>query len=158
MTYTQAPAQPTIIHIGELADYAGRHLGYSDWHEVTQERIDAFADATGDLQWIHVDPVRARTGPFGGTIAHGYLTLSMVSMLLWEVLEVEGAQLIINYGLDKVRFPAPVPVGSRVRAGVECRSVEPIRGGSQATLRMTIEIEDGPKPACVADILFRYYG
>jgi acyl dehydratase len=82
----------------------------------------------------------------------------MVSMLLWEVLEVEGAQLIINYGLDKVRFPAPVPVGSRVRAGVQCRSVEPIRGGCQATLRMTIEIEDHPKPACVADILFRYYG
>jgi acyl dehydratase len=158
MTGQQATSQPTTIRIADLCDHAGGFLGYSDWHEITQDQIDSFADATGDYQWIHIDPERAKTGPFGQTIAHGYLTLSMVSMLLWEVLEVEGAQLVVNYGLDKVRFPAPVPVGSRVRAGVECRSVDRIDGGCQATLRLTVEIEGSAKPACVADILFRYYG
>jgi acyl dehydratase len=135
----------------------GEHLGYSDWHEVTQEQVNLFADATGDHQWIHVDVERAKAGPFGAPIAHGYLTLSLTPTLLTEVLSVSGISMAINYGLNKLRFPSPVPVGSRVRAGVELAGVEEVSGGAQVQLNVTYEIEGGTKPACVAEVLFRYY-
>ena len=143
----------TFHGVDELEKAVGTHLGYSDWHEVTQEQIDLFADATGDHQWIHVDPERAAQGPFGGTIAHGYLTLSLVPKLVWQVYSVEGLKMGVNYGSNKVRFPSPVPVGSRLRAGVELVSLERGPGGAQATTRVTIEREGGDKPACVAEIL-----
>lgn len=135
----------------ELAAAVGRHLGYSDWVTVDQSRIDLFAEATGDRQWIHVDPERAATGPFGSTIAHGYLTLSLIPMLVWQVYEVRGARMGVNYGSNKVRFPAPVPVGSRLRAGVELVSVAEGGGGLQVVARVTVELEGGDKPACVAE-------
>ena len=135
---------------------AGTHLGYSDWVEVTQERVDQFAEATGDHQWIHTDPERAKDGPFGGTIAHGYLTVSLSNLLLPQVVQVQGISLGVNYGADKVRFPAPVLVGSRIRAGVELRSVTPIDGGIQTVMVITIEVEGGTKPACVIESISRY--
>jgi acyl dehydratase len=135
----------------------GKHLGHSDWHTIHQDQINRFADATGDHQWIHVDAERAKAGPFGTTIGHGYLTLSLVPIFVFELLKVEGAKLVVNYGLNKVRFPAPVPSGSRVRMGAEIAAVEPVSGGVQVTLSATFEIEGQPKPACVAEILFRYY-
>lgn len=141
----------TFHGIAALERAVGTHLGYSDWHEITQDRIDTFADATGDHQWIHVDPERAAAGPFGTTIAHGYLTLSLVSMLVWEVYSVEGFAMGVNYGANKLRFPAPVPVGSKVRGGVELVSVTPGGGGCQVIARVTIELEGGDKPACVVD-------
>ncbi|MEO3783619.1 MaoC family dehydratase [Actinocorallia sp. B10E7] len=137
--------------IEELEQAVGTHLGYSDWHTVTQEQIDTFAEATGDHQWIHVEPEKAAQGPFGGTIAHGYLTLSLVPMLVWQVYKVEGVSMGINYGANKLRFPSPVPVGSRVRAGVELLSVTPGGGGYQVTSKVTIEREGGGKPACVVE-------
>ncbi len=140
-----------------LKDQVGQHLGYSDWHEVTQEQVNLFADATGDHQWIHVDVERAKTGPFGGPNAHGYLTLSLTPTLLTEVFAVSGVSMGINYGLNKLRFPAPVPVGSRVRAGVELAGVEEVAGGAQVNLTVTYEVEGGTKPVCVAEVLFRYY-
>ncbi|MEV4129004.1 MaoC family dehydratase [Nocardia sp. NPDC049707] len=139
--------------IGELEQAVGTHLGYSEWHTVTQEQIDLFAEATGDRQWIHVDPERAAQGPFGTTIAHGYLTLSLVPMLVWQVYRVDGLKMGINYGSNKVRFPSPVPSGSRVRAGVELVQLEPITAGVQVTARVTIEREGGDKPACIAEAL-----
>ncbi|MDA8044656.1 MAG: MaoC family dehydratase [Actinomycetota bacterium] len=135
----------------------GQHVGYSEWHHVTQEQVNLFADATGDHQWIHVDVERAKSGPFGGPIAHGYLTLSLTPTLLTEVFVVSGVSMAINYGLNKVRFPSPVPVGSRVRAGIEIAGVEEVSGGAQVSLTATYEIEGGTKPVCVAEILFRYY-
>jgi acyl dehydratase len=141
-----------VFHgIAELERAVGAHLGYSGWHTVTQQQIDTFAEATGDHQWIHVDPVRAAEGPFGTTIAHGYLTLSLVPMLVWEIYRVEGIRMGVNYGSNKVRFPAPVPVGSKVRAGVELLSVTPGGGGCQVVARVTLEREGGDKPVCVAD-------
>jgi acyl dehydratase len=137
--------------IAELEAAVGSHLGYSDWHTVDQEQIDTFARATGDHQWIHVDPEKAAQGPFGGTIAHGYLTLSLVPMLVWEIYAVEGARMGVNYGADKLRFPAPVPVDSKVRAGAELLSVTPGVGGHQVKTRVTIEREGGDKPVCVVD-------
>jgi acyl dehydratase len=133
-----------------LGAAAGQHLGDSAWHEVTQEQIDLFARATGDHQWIHVDPARAAAGPFGAPVAHGFLTLSLIPMLAREVYEVRGLAMGVNYGCDKVRFPAPVTVGSRVRAGVELLEVTPRGFGSQVTTRVSVEIEGGDKPACVA--------
>jgi len=147
----------TSVKVDELATLAGKRLGESDWQEITQERIDKFADATGDHQWIHVDPERARTGPFGTTIAHGYLTLSMASGLLFDILQVEDAAQIVNYGVGKVRFPAPVPVGSRIRLVADCADVSEVKGGYQVTLGLTFERDGGAKPVCVAEILFRYY-
>jgi acyl dehydratase len=147
----------TIDGIAGLKDRVGDHLGYSEWHEVTQEQVNLFADATGDHQWIHVDVERAKAGPFGGPIAHGYLTLSLTPALLDEVLHVSGVAMGINYGLNKLRFPSPVPVGSRVRAGAKLAGVEDVAGGVQVALAVTFEIEGGAKPACVAEILFRYY-
>lgn len=139
--------------IGELEQALGTHLGYSEWHTVTQEQIDLFAEATGDRQWIHVDPERAAQGPFGTTIAHGYLTLSLLPQLVSQVYRVDGVKMGINYGSNKVRFPSPVPSGSRVRAGVELVKLEPTKAGVQVTARVTIEREGSDKPACIAEAL-----
>ena len=148
----------TISGIDDLKAHAGKDLGVSDWHEVTQTEIDTFAEATGDHQWIHVDPERAKSGPFGGTIAHGYLTVALIPSLLQEVWKVEGMKMGLNYGINKLRFPAPVPVGSKVRADVTLASVEEVGGGFQTTLNVTVEIDGQEKPGCVAEVLFRYYG
>lgn len=129
----------------ELRDAVGSHLGYSQWLPITQDRVDLFADATGDHQWIHVDVERAKEGPFGGTIAHGYLTLSLLPMLTAEIYRVDGVSMGVNYGCNKVRFPNPVRVGSRVRAGAELLSVEQSTLGYLVTVRVTIEIEGAPK-------------
>ncbi|HEY7564057.1 MAG TPA: MaoC family dehydratase [Acidimicrobiia bacterium] len=136
----------------------GSHLGYSDWLEITQKRINDFADATDDHQWIHVDPVAAAQGPFGTTIAHGYLTLSLAVRFVAEIFTVEGLQMGINYGANRVRFIAPVPVGARLRAGGVLIAVEAQGGGSwQATLDLTFEIDGVEKPACFAQVLYRMY-
>jgi len=141
-----------------LRALVGQHLGYSDYFEVTQEDVDKFADATDDHQWIHVDVERAqRESPFGGPIAHGYLTLALGPVLAPQVLTVTGFSMAINYGCDRVRFPAPVPVGSKLRCGVEVRSVEDAGRGVEAKMRFTFEVAGGNLPACVADNLFRYY-
>ena len=141
-----------INGIDELKTAVGEHLGYSDWVEVTQERVNQFADATGDHQWIHVDIARAtEEGPFGGTIAHGYLTLSLLPTLVSQVFRIDGLKMIVNYGTNKVRFPSPVPVGSRVRAGVEILSVETKGESTQLISRITIGREGSDKPACVAE-------
>jgi len=134
----------------------GDTFGPSSWVEITQEKIDLFAEATGDHQWIHVDPERAKDGPFGSTIAHGYLTLSLIPMASFEVVPSSG-RMGINYGTNRVRFPAPVPVGSRVRTRFEVAQVEEIQGGSQVTMTATIEREGGDKPVCVAEIISRHY-
>lgn len=146
-----------IIDIDDLAAKTGEPLGYSSWLVVTQNRVDTFAEATGDHQWIHVDPAKAANGPFGTTIAHGFLTLSLAPTLLWEVVTVGGAGLVVNYGVNRVRFPAAVPVGSRVRGGVELIAAEEVAGGVQAVFRISVDVMDAPKPACVAEIVFRYY-
>jgi acyl dehydratase len=147
----------TVLGLSDLAGNVGKHLGYSDWHVIDQAQIQRFADATGDHQWIHLDEERAKAGPFGTTIAHGYLTLSLAPIFIFQVLRVEGARMVVNYGLNKVRFPSPVPSGSRVRFGAELSGVEPVKGGVQVILTATFEIEGSEKPACVAEILFRYY-
>ena len=141
----------------ELLTAPGSHLGYSDWLEIDQSRIDLFAEATGDRQWIHVDPERAAKGPFGKTIAHGYLTLSLANQFLPEIMRVDNVSMGVNYGCEKVRFPAAVPVGSRVRGGGEVIGAEEIKGGVQVVVRMTIEIEGGDRPACVIDTISRFY-
>ena len=146
-----------INGIAGLQELAGTHLGYSDWMEITQERIDQFADATGDHQWIHVDVERAKSGPFGGPIAHGYLTLSLVIPLFGEILKVEGVKMGVNYGLEKVRFPHPVPVGSKIRLNAKVVSVEDVPGGTQSTFDFTVEIDGVAKPACVARTVYRQY-
>jgi acyl dehydratase len=140
-----------------LLEAPGRHLGYSDWLEIDQHRIDLFAEATGDHQWIHVDPARAASGPFGKTIAHGYLTLSLANLFLPEIMQVDNVSMGVNYGCEKVRFPAPVPVGSRVRGGGEVISAEEVKGGVQVVVRMTIEIEGSERPACVIDTVSRFF-
>ena len=137
--------------IDELEKVVGEHIGHSDWHTVTQEKVNQFADATGDHQWIHVDTEKAKSGPFGGTIAHGYMTLSLIPMQIAQIYRVDGLSMGINYGCNKVRFPAPVPVGARVRAGAELVEMSSTPQGAQAVIRTTIEVEDGEKPACVAD-------
>jgi acyl dehydratase len=138
-----------------LREAAGTDLGYSDWVLVDQDRVNRFADATGDHQWIHVDVERAKTGPFGGTIAHGYLTLSLVVPLMGELFQVAGVRMGINYGVNRVRFPAPLPVGSRIRAHGEVLSVEEVSGGVQVVNRVTVEREGGDKPVCVAETVVR---
>jgi acyl dehydratase len=135
----------------------GTEYGPSSWVEVTQERIDGFADSTGDHQWIHVDQERAKAGPFGQTIAHGYLTLSLIPAMSYELLPRPEGGMGINYGLNRVRFPAPVPSGSRVRGRFRIDSVEEIEGGSQTTMTATLEREGGDKPVCVAEVVFRHY-
>ena len=134
----------------------GDVFGPSSWIDLPQEKIDAFAEATGDHQWIHVDPERAHDGPFGTTIGHGYLTLSLIPVMSYEVVPRQG-RMGINYGLNRVRFPAPVPVGSRLRGTFEVMSVEEIEGGGQVTMTALIEREGGDKPVCVAEVVFRHY-
>jgi acyl dehydratase len=141
----------------ELKSLVGEHFGYSDYVEITQERVNQFAEATGDFQWIHVDVERAKTGPFGGPIAHGYLTLSLGPMLYPQVISITGFSMGVNYGANKVRFPAPVPVGARLRLGVKLLAVEEIAGGVQNTMEFTYECEGASKPSCVAEIIFRSY-
>lgn len=144
--------------LAELAACVGEEVAVSDWVEVSQQRIDAFAEATGDHQWIHVDPERAAAeSPFGGPIAHGYLTLSLVNLFLPQLLEVQGASMGVNVGLGKVRFPSPVRVGSRIRGTGQVVEVEEAKGGVQIVVRVTIEVEGADKPACVADTISRFF-
>src|SRR5829696_4847737 len=147
----------TINGMEELKASVGQELGVSDWHEVTQEAIDDFADVTGDHQWIHVDVERAKETPFGGTIAHGYYTLSLAPMFSDQIMKFEGFAFGINYGLNRVRFPAPLPVGGKVRMSAKLAGVEPIQGGAQVTLELTFEHEGTEKPVCVAESLARLY-
>ncbi|KOV56225.1 MaoC family dehydratase [Streptomyces sp. MMG1121] len=141
-----------------LRSLAGRDLGRTDWLEITQERVDTFADATGDHQWIHTDPQRAKEGPFGGPIAHGYLTLSLIIPLFGDLLHITGISMSVNYGLEKVRFPSPVPVGARIRLHGTVESVEEIKGdGVQTRLAFTVEAEGNAKPVCVAQAVYRHY-
>jgi acyl dehydratase len=152
-------AEPKIFTSpDELRSAVGEDLGPSDWLEIDQKRIDLFAEATGDHQWIHVDPEKAAAGPFGTTIAHGYLTLSLLPAFTPQLLTVEGVRMGINYGVNKVRFPSPVPVGSRLRAtGRLAEVTEVADGGFQVTLVVTVEREGGQKPVCVAESVARYY-
>lgn len=142
----------------DLLSRVGQEVGVSDWLEISQERVNQFAEATGDNQWIHVDPEKAAQGPFGQTIAHGYLTLSLAPMLSWQTVSVDGVQMGINYGSNKVRFISPVKVGSKVRMRIKLKQVESVEPNAlQATFENTFEIEGEPKPACVAEIISRYY-
>ncbi|WP_222192837.1 MaoC family dehydratase [Modestobacter italicus] len=148
----------TTTTIAELPSLKGQELGTSDWFEVTQERVNTFAEATGDHQWIHVDVERAKAeSPFGGPIGHGYLTLSLVVPMYSQVLSVSDAKMGVNYGLNKVRFPAPVPVGSRIRLTATLNDVTEIAGGLQLTIGAVIEREGGEKPVCIAELVFRTY-
>jgi len=146
-----------IKGIEGLKEAVGQHLGYSEYLEITQDRVNTFADATGDHQWIHVDVEKAKSGPFGGPIAHGYLTLSLGPLLYPTVVRVEGFSMGVNYGANKVRFPSPVPVGAKVQLGVKLLEVEEIPNGAQMTMEFTFECEGAPKPSCVAEIIFRSY-
>ncbi|SFR25785.1 Acyl dehydratase [Lentzea waywayandensis] len=148
----------SVQGIAELKALAGSSLGHTDWLQIDQARVDTFAAATDDHQWIHVDPERAATGPFGGTIAHGYLTLALLIPLMTELLDVSGVRMSLNYGLEKVRFPAPVPVGAKIRLLGQVESVEDVPGdGVQLTVDFTVEIEGSAKPACVARAVYRHY-
>jgi acyl dehydratase len=141
----------TFDNLDELKLAVGTKIGQSDWRVVTQDEVNLFADATGDHQWIHVDPERAKDGPFGTTVAHGYLTLSLIPQFVWTIFTVKGIKMSLNYGVNKVRFPAPLPVGSRIRAIVELVSVEPGAGGFQQILKVTVQREGSDKPVCVAE-------
>ena len=143
-------------HLTDLQPLVGQELGVSEWVSVDQKRIDQFAEATGDHQWIHIDPVRAAAGPFKTTVAHGFLTLSLLPEMSASAFEVRGTRMGVNYGLNKVRFPAPVPVGAKIRAGVELIEAEPVTGGVQTVTRITIEVEGGTKPACIIESVSRY--
>ena len=147
----------TITGLDELKQAVGEELGVSGWHEVGQSDIDAFADVTGDHQWIHVDPERAKDTPFGGTIAHGYFTLSLAPRFTEQVMKLEGFAMAINYGLNKVRFPAPVPVDSQVRMRAKLAELSEIPGGAQMIMELTFEREGGDKPVCVAESVVRVY-
>jgi acyl dehydratase len=142
--------------LDDLASFVGKELGTSSWVDVDQARIDGFADATDDHQWIHVDAERAQDGPFGGTIAHGYLTLSLLIPMWTDILEVGDVQTMLNYGLNKVRFPSPVPSGSKIRARATLAAFDAIPGGAQLTVDMLAERQGGDKPACVAQLVLRY--
>jgi acyl dehydratase len=146
------------ISIADLKEAAGRHLGYTDWEEMTQERVNQFADATNDHQFIHVDVERAKQTPFGGTIAHGYLSLSLMAYVMGQLMQVSDATMGVNYGLDRVRFPAPLPVGAQWRGGAEILEVTEVPGGLQVKGKGTIEVQGQEKPACVAETLVRIYG
>ena len=149
--------EPIVFEgLDHLRGAVGAALGPSEWHEITQRQIDLFAEATGDHQWIHVDPQRAAAGPFGTTIAHGYLTLSLASFLVPQLIEVRGIAMAINYGANRVRFPAPVPVWSRLRARAQIQAVDDVAGGVQVTDLVTIEIDGNDKPACVVESISRY--
>jgi acyl dehydratase len=147
----------TISGLDELKQAEGQDLGKSDWHEVTQQAIDAFADVTGDHQWIHVDSERAKETPFGGTIAHGYYTLSLAPMFTGQIFSLDGFAFAVNYGLNKVRFPAPLPVGSRVRMHARLKGLDDLPGGAQLTVEVTFEREGEEKPVCVAETVARVY-
>jgi acyl dehydratase len=148
----------TVSSVAELTALTGKHVGYSEWREITQEQIDTFADATDDHQWIHVDTERAAAGPFGTTIAHGFLTLSLLVPMWSEILHFEGVRLGINYGLNKVRFVSPVPVGSLIRTGATLVSVETVTDGSlQIVVDFVVEREGGDKPCCIAQGMYRFY-
>ena len=141
-----------------VLDAVGQDLGVTDWVPITQHRINTFADATGDHQWIHVDPERAKEGPFGTTIAHGYLTLSLANLFLPQLVRYEDLKMGVNYGCDRVRFPSPVPVNARVRGHGEVMSAEPVKGdGVQVTVRITVQIEGSDRPACVVDTISRLF-
>ena len=144
-------------HLSEMQAMVGQSVGTSEWITVTQERVNLFADATGDHQWIHIDPERAAKGPFGTTIAHGFLTLSLLPEMSASAMEVRDTRMGVNYGLGKVRFPAPVPVGSRLRGHFKLTKFEPIDGGAQLTVEVTMEREGSAKPVCVAESLARRY-
>jgi acyl dehydratase len=143
-------------NVQELKAAVGGHLGHTAWRTVTQEQVNLFADATGDHQWIHVDVEAAAKGPFGGTIAHGYLSLSLLPSFMMELFRVDGLAMGINYGLDKVRFPSPVPVGARVRGGAELVDLKGTPSGYLSKMKMTVEVEGGAKPACIAETLSLY--
>jgi acyl dehydratase len=155
-------AEPIVLHgLDGLAEQVGQTVGTSSWRTVRQEDIDLFAKLTGDEQWIHTDPARAAEGPFGATVQHGFLTLGLATGLLWEVCTVDGFGVVLNYGLNRVRFPAPLRVGSRIRVHVHVAEVKAIEGpsgnGAEAVYRLTYEVEGQQKPCCVADLVFRYY-
>ena len=151
-------AQTTVHGVEGVQGLVGQHLGYSDWVEITQEQVNQFAEATGDHQWIHVDPERARReSPFGGPIAHGYLTLSLAPLFLPQLMNVTGFSMGVNYGTEKVRFPSPVPVGAKLRAGAVIDEVTDIAGGIQMKVTVTFEVEGAGKPACVATLVLRQY-
>ena len=149
---------PRHVDLGDLAGLAGRHLGYSGWHDITQEDVTTFAVLTDDRQWIHVDPARAAAGPFGATVAHGFFTLARFTALLGKVLVVDGVRTTLNYGLNRVRFPAPARVGGRLRMGLEVNAVEQVGDSVQVRYGATFEVEGQAKPVCVAEVIFRYYG
>jgi acyl dehydratase len=146
-----------LQNLAELASLVDQEVAVSDWLTVTQEQVNLFAQATGDHQWIHVDPERAAAGPFGTTIGHGYLTLSLLPVMSYEVVPRQEGGMAVNYGLNRVRFPAPVPSGSRVRGTFKVAAVDEFDGGFQATMNATVEREGGDKPVCVAELVFRYY-
>jgi acyl dehydratase len=151
-------AQTTVDGVEGVQGLVGQHLGHSDWVTISQEQVNLFAEATGDHQWIHVDVERAKAeSPFGGPVAHGYLTLSLIPMLVPQILQVTGFRMGVNYGLDKVRFPSPVPVGSRIRAGAALDSATPFDGGVQMVITVTVEVEGASKPAMVATSVSRRY-
>lgn len=146
-----------FAHLSDLAALVGQELALSDWLLIEQSRIDQFAAATGDHQWIHVDPVRAAAGPFGTTVAHGFLTLSLLPLLAESTFEIDDVKMGLNYGLNRVRFPHPVRVGSRLRARLKLLKYEPIEGGAQLTIEVTMELEGASKPACVAESVTRRF-
>jgi acyl dehydratase len=147
----------TIEGVEGFEKHRGEHLGYSEWVTIDQAQINLFADATGDHQWIHVDPERAKSGPFKTPIAHGYLTLSLAPVLLNKVVGVTGTSFGVNYGCNKVRFPSPVPVDSQLRLGVTMADIEDVEGGVQVSYDLVFEVRDAPKPSCVAQVVYRYY-
>ena len=148
----------SVTGLDEIRMLAGRDIGASDWLEITQDRVNTFADATNDHQWIHVDPERAKLGPFGGAIAHGYLTLALMIPLFTQLLNIQGVKMSINYGIEKVRFPSPVLVGSKIRLLAYVVSVEDVKGnGVQTVMNFTVEIDGSDKPACVAQVVYRHY-
>ena len=155
---TPSETSGLVVAMVDVRDHVGEHLGYTEWREMEQDRVNRFADVTEDHNFIHVDVERAKASPFGGTIAHGYLTLSLVAAILGQLLTVSDASVGVNYGLDKVRFPAPLPVGSEWRGGVELIAADDVPGGIQAKLRVTIEVKGSEKPAMVADCLIRLFG
>lgn len=147
---------PLTIHLSDLESSVGQRLGPTDWLLIDQQRIDRFADATDDHQWIHVDARRAKAGPFGATIAHGYLTLALVNKFMPDLIVVQGAAMGVNYGCGKVRFPAPVPCGARIRGLGEVMEVSAVKGGKQITVRVTVQVEGSERPGCVADTISRF--
>ena len=151
-------AKRIIEDLEELKTMVGQEIGVSDWIKVTQERVNTFAEATGDHQWIHVDPERAKKeSPYGGPIAHGYLTMSLAPYFLQQIMEIKKKRMGVNYGLNKVRFPAPVPVGGKLRMKAEVAEIEEIKGGIQIVIKMTFEVEGQEKPCCIAEAIYRYY-